>query len=170
MQQQQGKQEEAGEAWALPEKGGTMINSAVILGAIGEFNFPISCCSHWPTWYQLVETILKSYYFQLKLFSQRRNWCLWSCSLPPSSTLQLQQLSILIWFKFWRREEVHFLIPLLCANTSESCYCKSDIKIFWILVPHNNSCRNKVIHNVFFLQIFTSAPARTNSLSLLSLT
>ena len=37
VQQQQGKQAEAGEAWALPEKGGTTINSAIILGAIGEF-------------------------------------------------------------------------------------------------------------------------------------
>ena len=37
VQQQQGKQAEAGEAWALPEKGATTINSAIILGAIGEF-------------------------------------------------------------------------------------------------------------------------------------
>ena len=37
VHQQQGKQKEAGEAWALPEKGGTTINSAIILGAIGEF-------------------------------------------------------------------------------------------------------------------------------------
>ena len=40
VQQQQGKQAETGEAWALPEKGATTINSAIILGAIGEFNLP----------------------------------------------------------------------------------------------------------------------------------
>ena len=40
VQQQQEKEAEAGEAWALPEKGGTTINSAIILGAIGEFNLP----------------------------------------------------------------------------------------------------------------------------------
>ena len=71
VQQQQEKQAEAGEAWALPEKGGTTINSAIILGAIGkfhwpftpilnffihktflpenQFNLPISCCSPWPS-------------------------------------------------------------------------------------------------------------------------
>ena len=42
VQQQQGKQAEAGEAWALPEKGATTINSAIILGAIGEFNLPFN--------------------------------------------------------------------------------------------------------------------------------
>ena len=49
VQQQQEKQAEAGEAWALPEKEGTTINSAIILGAIGEFNLLITCCSIWTT-------------------------------------------------------------------------------------------------------------------------
>ena len=37
------------EAWTLPEKGRTTTNSATVLGAIGEFNVPFTCCSTWST-------------------------------------------------------------------------------------------------------------------------
>ena len=73
VQQQQGKQVEAGEAWALPEKGGTTINSAIILGAIGEFHWPFS-------------PILN--FLFVKLFSQRIN------SICPSLAVHLGHLDV----------------------------------------------------------------------------
>ena len=64
------------EAWALPEKGHTTTNSATVLGAIGEFNVPFTCCSTWSTLSQLVASIILLFLLEGKVlkisFSEKK--------------------------------------------------------------------------------------------------